>query len=81
MRLTFEPLEVLERSKASTLGPEREDNLLTLDEAMSKQIRQALQRCNGKVSGPRGAARLLGINPNTLRSRMRKLGISLKVSC
>ena len=80
-RLTFEPLEVLERSKASTLEPEREDNLLTLDEAMSRQIRQALQRCNGKVSGPGGAAQLLGINPNTLRSRMRKLGITLKVSC
>ncbi|GLI33046.1 sigma-54-dependent Fis family transcriptional regulator [Desulforhabdus amnigena] len=80
-RLTFEPLEVLENSKASSLEPEREDNLLTLDEAMSRQIRQALQRCNGKVSGPGGAARLLGINPNTLRSRMRKLGISLKISC
>ena len=80
-RLTFEHLEVLEKSKASSLEPEREDNLLTLDEAMSRQIRQALQRCNGKVSGPGGAAQLLGINPNTLRSRMRKLGITLKVSC
>jgi len=80
-RLTFEPLEVLERSNASSLEPEREGNLLTLDEAMSGQIRQALQRCNGKVSGPRGAAQLLGINPNTLRSRMRKLGMTLKVSC
>jgi transcriptional regulator with GAF, ATPase, and Fis domain len=80
-RLTFESVEVLEKSKASSLEPEREDNLLTLDETMSRQIRQALQRCNGKVSGPGGAAQLLGINPNTLRSRMRKLGITLKVSC
>jgi transcriptional regulator with GAF, ATPase, and Fis domain len=79
--LTFEPLEVLEKSKASSLDPERQDDLLTLDEAMSRQIRQALQRCNGKVSGPGGAAQLLGINPNTLRSRMRKLGIALRVSC
>jgi len=74
-RLTFEHLEVQERSKASSLEPEREGDLLTLDEAMSRQIRQALQRCNGKVSGPGGAAQLLGINPNTLRSRMRKLGL------
>jgi len=79
--LRFDHLEVLEKSKATSLEPEREDDLLTLDEAMSGQIRQALQRCNGKISGPAGAAQVLGINPNTLRSRMRKLGISLKVSC
>jgi transcriptional regulator with GAF, ATPase, and Fis domain len=79
--LTFEHLEVLEKSKASSLGAEGEGDLLTLDEAMSRQIRQALQRSNGKVSGPGGAAQLLGINPTTLRSRMRKLGIALRVSC
>jgi transcriptional regulator with GAF, ATPase, and Fis domain len=50
-------------------------NLLTLDEAMSQHIRQALQLTGGKISGHNGAAHLLGINPNTLRSRMRKLGI------
>jgi DNA-binding protein Fis len=27
------------------------------------------------VDGPRGAAALLGVNPNTLRARMRKLGV------
>ena len=30
------------------------------------------------VLGASGAAELLGINPSTLRSRMQKLGISLK---
>jgi transcriptional regulator with GAF, ATPase, and Fis domain len=79
-RLRFEHLEVFEKTKSSSLESEREGDLLTLDAAMSRQIRQALQRCNGKVSGPGGAAQLLGINPNTLRSRMRKLGISLKIS-
>ncbi len=73
--LTFEHLDVRERSKASRLEPEQEGDLLTLDQAMSRQIRQALQRCNGKISGTGGAAQLLGINPNTLRSRMRKLGL------
>jgi transcriptional regulator with GAF, ATPase, and Fis domain len=30
---------------------------------------------NGKIYGPHGAAELLEINPNTLRSRMKKLNI------
>ncbi|MEM9834580.1 MAG: sigma 54-interacting transcriptional regulator [Bacteroidota bacterium] len=34
-----------------------------------------LQYCNGKVRGEGGAAQLLGLHPNTLESRMKKLGI------
>jgi transcriptional regulator with GAF, ATPase, and Fis domain len=48
---------------------------LSLDEAMAEQIRQALTRCNGLIEGPHGAATLLQINPSTLRSRMKKLGV------
>jgi len=35
----------------------------------------ALQAAKGKISGAGGAADLLGINPNTLASRLRALGI------
>ncbi|MBY0276494.1 sigma-54 dependent transcriptional regulator [Candidatus Binatia bacterium] len=45
----------------------------TLDAAMCDHIRAALERVNGRIEGPQGAARLLGINPHTLRARMRKL--------
>jgi transcriptional regulator with GAF, ATPase, and Fis domain len=45
----------------------------TLDAAMSDHIRAALTRVGGRIEGPQGAARLLGINPHTLRARMRKL--------
>jgi formate hydrogenlyase transcriptional activator len=31
--------------------------------------------CSGHIDGPRGAAKLLAIHPNTLRSRMQKLGV------
>ena len=34
-----------------------------------------MKETGGKISGQNGAARILGINPNTLRSRMRKLKI------
>jgi transcriptional regulator with GAF, ATPase, and Fis domain len=42
---------------------------------MRGHIETALQRTRGRIEGPRGAAKLLGINPHTLRARMRKLKI------
>jgi hydrogenase-4 transcriptional activator len=50
----------------------------SLAAAMAAHIRQALSRAQGQIEGPRGAAQLLGINPHTLRARMRKLGIDWK---
>jgi DNA-binding NtrC family response regulator len=50
----------------------------SLDEMTAGHIRQALSLCKGKVYGSGGAARLLKINPNTLRHRMRRLGIVAK---
>lgn len=49
--------------------------IIPLDEAMKRHIESALFATGGRVEGPRGAAKLLGINPHTLRARMRKLGI------
>jgi formate hydrogenlyase transcriptional activator len=49
--------------------------LLTLDEADTKHILAALQHAGGVVDGPKGAARILNLHPNTLRHRMHKLGI------
>jgi PAS domain S-box-containing protein len=39
-------------------------------------IVRALDACDWRVAGERGAARLLGMNPSTLASRMKALGIS-----
>ena len=39
------------------------------------QIHTALRACLGRIEGPFGAARKLGINPHTLRAKMRRLGI------
>jgi hydrogenase-4 transcriptional activator len=47
----------------------------SLDAAMKQHIEAALAVTCGRIEGPHGAARLLGINPHTLRGRMRKLGI------
>jgi transcriptional regulator with GAF, ATPase, and Fis domain len=40
-----------------------------------EQIRAVLERVGWRVRGPGGAAELLGLKPNTLDSRMVKLGI------
>ena len=47
----------------------------TLDAAMAAHIEAALARARGRIEGEGGAAELLGINPHTLRARMRKLGV------
>ena len=51
----------------------------TLDEAIKDAINTALEFAHGKVNGAGGAADILAVNPNTLRSKMRKLGISPKI--
>ncbi|MBW2523197.1 MAG: sigma-54-dependent Fis family transcriptional regulator, partial [Deltaproteobacteria bacterium] len=46
-----------------------------LDSVVERHVRLALEQSGGKIHGPGGAAELLGLNPNTLRSKMRKLRI------
>jgi hydrogenase-4 transcriptional activator len=46
-----------------------------LDVAIRRHIEAALRETHGRVEGRYGAARLLQINPHTLRARMRKLTI------
>jgi transcriptional regulator with GAF, ATPase, and Fis domain len=41
-------------------------------------ILSALAQTNGKISGPRGAAELLGMKPTTLASRIKALGLKSK---
>jgi len=55
--------------------PSAANALTTIDEAMRQHIEQALTATAGRIEGKRGAAAILGINPHTLRARMRKLQI------
>jgi hypothetical protein len=47
----------------------------TLAEIQRDAIERALEQTGGRISGPRGAATLLGLKPSTLASRMQKLGV------
>jgi DNA-binding NtrC family response regulator len=57
------------------LAVSRAEPFPSLDVAMARHIEAALARTGGRIEGRTGAARLLDINPHTLRARMRKLGI------
>ena len=54
----------------------KEVDSLNLDLINARHIKSVLKMAKGKINGPGGAAELLGINPNTLRHRMKKLEIS-----
>ena len=47
----------------------------TLDEIQRSHIENTLQECGWRINGTGNAAERLGLHPNTLRFRMKKLGI------
>jgi formate hydrogenlyase transcriptional activator len=53
-----------------------EPNSEDLDSIQRAHIVKVLDRCGWKVKGPGNAAERLGLNPSTLRARMKKLGIA-----
>ncbi len=64
------------RGRAAHDAPPRDVLLdLTAEQLLRLQIMHALETCEFRVFGPRGAGEKLGINPQTLLSRMDKLGI------
>jgi formate hydrogenlyase transcriptional activator len=50
-----------------------EDNL---DAVQRMHIRRVLEECRWRINGPDNAAERLGLHPNTLRHRLKKLGIA-----
>ncbi|HEY9019215.1 sigma 54-interacting transcriptional regulator [Seohaeicola sp. SP36] len=60
-------------SSAQTIRTEAE-----IQQAIRDNIVACLRETNGKVSGPDGAAALLGVQPTTLYSRIRKFRISAR---
>jgi transcriptional regulator with GAF, ATPase, and Fis domain len=52
------------------------EELCTLEVMERKHIIQVLKHTNGKIGGPDGAAKILGLKRTTLISKMKKLGLS-----
>jgi hydrogenase-4 transcriptional activator len=72
---TDRPAIEVEPGPSATTHERPTSEFLSLDAAMREHIEKALALTHGRVEGRQGAARLLGINPHTLRARMRKLKI------
>jgi transcriptional regulator with GAF, ATPase, and Fis domain len=49
-----------------------------LDTVIAQHISRALRLTGNKIHGPGGAGELLGVNPNTLRYKMKKLKIPFR---
>lgn len=64
------PPDPVARDAAQRILTERE-----LRELEAANIRRALAAAKGRISGPHGAAAMLGLKPSTLNSRIRALGI------
>lgn len=52
-----------------------EKGISKLDDVVKKHIEEALFTTDGKINGDGGAATILGVHPNTLRHRMKKLRV------
>jgi transcriptional regulator with GAF, ATPase, and Fis domain len=68
-------LQLAEEIDALPFDPKREEVFKGLVETEREHILARVQEMGWRIEGRNGAAQLLGVNPSTLRSRMKKLGI------
>ena len=71
----LQPLTTTQNTATASVQPKDDFSILPLNEMIKQHIERALLRTQGQVEGKRGAARILQVNPHTLRAKMRKLGI------
>lgn len=51
----------------------------SFDAAAREHVHAVLDRCGWRINGPGGAAEILAVHPNTLRARLKKLGLARPV--
>jgi DNA-binding NtrC family response regulator len=67
--------EVAGKTARDGFDTESKEELTTLVAVERRHIQKVLRHTAGKLYGQEGAAAILGLNPSTLRSRMKKLGL------
>jgi transcriptional regulator with GAF, ATPase, and Fis domain len=76
--LSFDDLSVSPIKKTTATAEGSDESELRLDAVIASHIRRVLGMTGGRIHGTGGAGDLLGVNPNTLRSKMSKLGIQFR---
>jgi transcriptional regulator with GAF, ATPase, and Fis domain len=76
--LRFDDLGTSLTGRALTEEQVSADQPLELDTVVAQHIKRVLGMTGGKIHGHGGAGELLAVNPNTLRFKMRKLGIPFR---
>ncbi len=73
--LRFDDLGASFSGRVQAVDLQADDQPLELDTMVARHITRVLGMTGGKIHGTGGAGELLNVNPNTLRYKMRKLGI------
>ena len=71
--LEQEPSQTVQHNHAAAI-----EQILTIQQLKQLEttnLQLAIKQCEGKIFGDEGAAKLLGINPTTLISKLKKMGI------
>lgn len=78
------PADVVEIDERALIPSPRQaavaERPTTLHDSERLHIQRVLEQAGWRIYGPLGAANRLGLNPSTLRSRMKKLGLSRPTS-
>lgn len=70
------PASVRDHLSTSSIRDVADQSAASLEVVERSHITSVLEQSNWVITGPRGAAKLLGVNPSTLRNRIKKLGIA-----
>jgi transcriptional regulator with GAF, ATPase, and Fis domain len=76
--LRFDELGLSSIESTKTIADVPAEETLELDTIIKNHIQHVLKLTKGKIHGPGGAGEVLGVNPDTLRYRMKKLGIRFR---
>ena len=71
--LEQEPSQTIQHNQAVAI--EQVLSIQQLKQLETENLQLAIKQCEGKIFGDEGAAKLLGINPTTLISKLKKMGI------
>jgi transcriptional regulator with GAF, ATPase, and Fis domain len=73
--VAFDDVLAPDEQKEGGVHDRTEGHVRPLDDIVATHIKKALDEAGGRIEGRRGAAKLLGLHPSTLRGRMKKLHI------